>query len=185
MNLILPVGWLPLGVMSAAKGQIMPSILGLLGMTMIGTVSLWRAYRTTVGLYQGQPSNRKERPMAVVASPSSTGKPHNLLLEARLPGVSEPVSAMAGTGGLSSLIRSPEAKMMLLTPVIMIPVFGSMMFKGRHDVPELMRPLVAIGGMGFMLLGVLQLMSNQFGFDRDGFRVFVLCASVAAGHSAR
>ncbi len=40
-----------------------------------------------------------------------------------------------------------------------------------------MRPLIAIGGMGFVLLGMLQLMGNQFGFDRDGFRVFVLCAA--------
>ena len=31
--------------------------------------------------------------------------------------------------------------------------------------------------MVFVLLGVLQLMANQFGFDRDGFRVFVLCAA--------
>src|SRR5262249_59736893 len=36
------------------------------------------------------------------------------------------------------------------------------------------RRLVAVGGMVFVLLGVLQLMGNQFGFDRDGFRVFVL-----------
>ena len=28
-----------------------------------------------------------------------------------------------------------------------------------------------------MLLGVVQLTGNQFGFDRDGFRVFVLCAA--------
>ena len=40
-----------------------------------------------------------------------------------------------------------------------------------------MRPLVAIGGMAFVLLGVVQMMANQFGFDRDGFRVFVLSAA--------
>ncbi len=28
-----------------------------------------------------------------------------------------------------------------------------------------------------MLFGFVQLMANQFGFDRDGFRVFVLCAA--------
>ena len=31
--------------------------------------------------------------------------------------------------------------------------------------------------MAFVLFGVVQLMSNQFGFDRDGFRVFVLSAA--------
>ena len=67
VNLVLPVGWLPLGVMSAAEGRVMPSILGLLGMTLIGTASLWRAYRTTIGLYQGQSTNRKGRPATAAA----------------------------------------------------------------------------------------------------------------------
>ena len=35
-NLLLPVGWLPLGVFSAAEGRILPAILGLLGMGAIG-----------------------------------------------------------------------------------------------------------------------------------------------------
>jgi ABC-2 type transport system permease protein len=179
VNLILPIGWLPLGVVSAAEGRVLPSLLGLLGMTAIGTFSLWRAYRTTVGMYQGQTTNRKDRPVPVPAAAVSLAtarKPGVRFLETRLPGVSEPVSAIA-LGGFRALIRSPEAKMMLLTPVIMIPIFGSMVFKGRHDMPELVRPLLAMGGMGFVLLGVMQLMANQFGFDRDGFRVFVLSAA--------
>jgi hypothetical protein len=95
------------------------------------------------------------------------------MIEARLPGLSEPVAAIA-LGGLRALVRSPEAKMMLLTPLIMIPIFGSMLLNGRHSAPVLIRPLVAIGGMVLVLLGLLHLMGNQFGFDRDGFRVFVL-----------
>lgn len=67
--------------------------------------------------------------------------------------------------------------MMLLTPLIMNVIFGSMLLNGRQQVPELARPLVAIGGMVFVLLGMLQLTGNQFGFDRDGFRVFVLCTA--------
>jgi len=176
MNMILPIGWLPLGVMAMAEGRIMPAILGLLGMTLIGTGSLFRAYRTTIGLYQGQTSNGKRRPPPAVASPPTARKPRDLLLEARLPGLSEPVSAIA-LGGFRSLVRSPEAKMMLLSPLIMIPIFGSMLWRGRQSIPEPLRPLIAIGGMGLVLLGMLQLMANQFGFDRDGFRVFVLSAA--------
>jgi ABC-2 type transport system permease protein len=174
-NMVLPVGWLPLGVMAAAEGHVMPLILGMVGMSLIGTVSLWRAYRTTVGLYTGRSSNAKARraPAVAVASPVSARKPRTLLLEARLPGLSEPVSAVA-LGGFRSLVRSPEAKMMLLSPLIMIPIFGSMVWRGRGAIPESLRPLVAIGGMALVLLGVVQLMGNQFGFDRDGFRVFVL-----------
>ena len=115
MNMVLPVGWLPLGVMTAAEGRVMPSILGLVGMTLIGAASLWRAYRTTVGMYLGQSSSRKAgRCHARGRIAGERRKPRRLLLEARLPGMSEPVSAIA-LGGLRSLMRSPEAKMMLLT----------------------------------------------------------------------
>jgi hypothetical protein len=67
--------------------------------------------------------------------------------------------------------------MMLLTDLIMVPIFGSMAFKGHESMPVSTRPLVAIGGMVLMLFGVVQFMANQFGFDRDGFRVFVLSAA--------
>jgi hypothetical protein len=145
-------------------------------MTLIGTASLWRAYRTTVGQYQGQPTNRKSPPAPVVASPTAAREPGGLLLEARLPGVSEPVSAVA-LAGLRSLERAPEAKMMLLSPLITAVIFGSMLWRGRHGIPEMMRPQIALGAMVFVLLGMMQIAGNQFGFDRDGFRVFVLCAA--------
>ena len=174
-NMVLPVGWLPLGVLAAAEGRVLPLVLGMLGMSAIGAGSLWRAYRTTIGLYTGQSSNSNARlaPVAAVTTPGGVRKRRTLLLEARLPGLSEPVSAVA-LGGFRSLVRSPEAKMMLLSPLIMIPIFGSMIWRGRAGIPEALRPLVAIGGMVLVLFSVVQLMGNQFGFDRDGFRVFVL-----------
>ncbi len=175
-NMVLPVGWLPAGVMSAAEGRVVPSLLGLLGMTLIGTSSLWRAYNATVRQYQGLSTNRKARPAAGIGAPSNARKSTDLLLEARLPGCTEPVSAVA-LAGFQSLVRSPEAKMMLLTPVIMGPILGSMLWRQRHMIPESTRPLVATGGMVFVLMGVVQMMGNLFGFDRDGFRVFVLCAA--------
>jgi hypothetical protein len=176
-NAVLPLGWLPLGVMAAAEGNIGPAILGILGMTLIGATSLWRAYRTTVRLYQGDFTSRSSAPRPAVARPALAAPPGvPRMLEAALPGLSEPVSAIA-LAGLRSLIRAPEAKMMLLTPVIFGAFFGSMILKMPHDAVEGMRPLVAIGAIGIALFGVLQLMSNQFGFDRDGFRAFVLCAA--------
>src|SRR5208337_3433389 len=151
-NMVLPVGWLPLGVMSAAEGRVVPSILGLLGMTLIGTSSLWRAYHATVRQYQGLSTNRKARPVPVIAAPSSVRKSADLLLEARLPGFPEPVLAVA-LAGFQSLVRSPEAKMMLLTPVIMTPILGSMLWRERHGIAESVRPLAATAGMVFVLLG--------------------------------
>jgi hypothetical protein len=90
--------------------------------------------------------------------------------------MSEPVAAIA-LGGLRSLLRSPEAKMMLLSPLIMIPIFGMIFVRGGPTLPEPARPLIAVAGMAIILFGLLQLMGNQFGFDRDGFRVYVLSAA--------
>jgi hypothetical protein len=175
-NLVLPVGWLPLGVMSAAEGSVTPSLLGLLGMTLIGAASLRRAYRTTVGLYQGQFTSQRGRPARAAARPPRTGKPRVALLEARVPGVSEQAAAVA-LAGLRSLARAPETKMMLLSPVLLLIFFGATVWRARQNLPESMRPLVAIGGLALAPFCLLQILSNQFGFDRDGFRVFVLCAA--------
>ena len=171
-NTVVPAGWLPLGVMSAAEGRGLLALLGLAGMTLIGAASLWRAYRTTVRLFQGQTTNRKVREPAARAE--GDREPRNRLLETRLPWLSEPVSAIA-LGGFRSLLRSPEAKMALLTPLIMGGVFGSLALQNRQSLPEMFRPLLGIAAIVFVLFGLLQLMGNQFGIDRDGFRVFVLC----------
>ncbi len=173
-NTVLPPGWLPLGVRFAAEGRVAPSLLGLAGMTLIGAASLWRAYRTTLALYQGQATNRQGRlPAPRVEDRRGTG---GRLLELRLPGLSEPVSAIA-LAGFRSLSRSPEAKMALLSPLFMGGIFGSMLFRGHHDVPESLRTLYGIGAIVLVLFGLLQLMSNMFGTDGSGFRVFVLCAA--------
>jgi hypothetical protein len=67
--------------------------------------------------------------------------------------------------------------MMLLTPLILTVVAGGAIFRQPHGIPDVFRPLIAYGGMMMVLFGMLQLMANQFGFDRDGFRVLVLSAA--------
>ena len=68
-----------------------------------------------------------------------------------------------------------QAKMLLLTPFFMVIVFGSMLITRKSDVGDLGRTLLAFGAMAMTLLSFVQLVGNQFGFDRGGFRVFVLC----------
>ena len=176
VNMVVPIGWLPLSVMAAAEGSFVPSILGLLGMTSIGAISLYRAYRTTVGMYQGQQTSRKGQPAPAVMK--STRKTE----ASEKPGGSEPAARVRAGG--SGRARRPaitaaraEAKMMLISPLVMCVIFGSMLWRSRGNIAEPFRPFVAIGGIMFVLLGVVQLMANQFGFDRDGFRVFVLSAA--------
>jgi hypothetical protein len=98
------------------------------------------------------------------------------LLERSLPGLSEHAAAIA-LAGFRALTRAPEAKMMLLTPVILLAVFGSMVLSRSANVPEMVRPLMATGAVAMVLLSMGQLVGNQFAFDRAGFRVFVLCAA--------
>jgi ABC-2 type transport system permease protein len=192
LNVLVPLGWLPAGAMAAAEGNVLPAVLGTLGLALIGGGSLWRSYRTTVRYYTGQfgsgktaavavptlPSACEGRPLAGSgsAAPAAAGPPRTLLLERRLPWVSEQAAAVA-LGGLRSLTRAPEAKMMLLTPVIMVLVFGSLFF-ARPDKPaDEFRPLMAFGALSMTVFSMGQLVGNQFGFDRDGFRVFVLSAA--------
>ncbi len=177
VNLVLPVGWLPLGVTTTTQGEAVPAVLAFLGMATIGVASLRWAHRTTVRIYQGDYTARQSLPAPVPATPArAAGKAGLLLVERRLPGFSEPVSAIA-LGCFRALVRSPEAKMMLLTPLLLGAVFGSTFVRGQNNLPELARPLIASGGILLVLFGMLQLMANQFGFDRDGFRAFILCAA--------
>src|SRR5207237_268822 len=54
VNMIIPVGWLPYGVMTSVEGRILPSMLAILGLAVIGTASLKRSYATTLRLYTGR-----------------------------------------------------------------------------------------------------------------------------------
>ena len=179
INAILPPGWLPLGAMSLAEGSILPSLLGTLGLTLIGLASLRRSYRTTVGLYTGRFSAGKRSvaehaPSEPIISAPKTKETPARFLEIRLPGLSEHTSAIA-LAAFRSLLRAPETKLMLLTPIIMVFVLGGMMIRNSTTVAASLRPLLAFGAMAMILLGKGDLLSNQFGFDRNGFRVFILC----------
>jgi ABC-2 type transport system permease protein len=175
-NLVLPPGWLPLGAMGLAEGNVFPALLGMLAMSLIGTASLWRAYRTTVRLYTGQ-FTAGTTP-AIVARPVEAIKekavrPPDGLIARKILWLSEPASAIA-LGCFRSLTRAPEAKMLLLSPVFLVVIFGGMFWRGNLDVPEMARPLMAYGAMATIFLTLIQLVGNQFGLDRSGFRIFVL-----------
>ncbi|MGQ0636140.1 MAG: hypothetical protein ACT4QC_16125 [Planctomycetaceae bacterium] len=175
-NLILPIGWLPLGVMAAAEGNMAPAALGTLGMTLIGAASLRRAYRTTLGLYQGQYTSGTIQQAPRRAVTKTVRKPGDTLLARRVPGLSEPAAAVA-LASLRSLLRAPEAKMMTVGTFLMAAVFVSAILRQAHLIPVPARPFVAIGALAFVLLVLLQVMANQFGFDRDGFCAYVLSAA--------
>jgi hypothetical protein len=169
-SMILPPGWLGLGIADLVDGSPVAALLGTAGLALIGAVSLSRSYRTTLRLYTGQ--FRSGKPRAVLAAPKEK-RARTLLLEWRLPGVPEPAAAVA-LASVRWLIRAPEAKLMLLGPIIMAGVFGSMLLSRTDSVAPAIRPFLAFGAMGMALLGTVGFLGNQFGFDRGGFRVYVL-----------
>lgn len=178
VNLVLPPGWLPYGAAAASEGNALPPLLGTLGLALIGAASLRRSYRTTLRLYTGHFSSGKLRgpPRAARGAERKITRPAShsaALLERRLPGLSEHASIVA-LANFRALIRAPEAKMVLLSPVIMIVVFGGMFLTRPGNLNEFLRPMMAAGAMTFLLFMLVGLAGNLFGFDRAGFRAFVL-----------
>jgi ABC-2 type transport system permease protein len=172
INLVLPPGWLALGAMELAEGNPGLALLGTLGLGLIGTVSLWRAYRTTVRYYTGQFNARQT--LAPAAPPAALDRAPAYFLEKRVPWVSEAAAAIA-LASLRSLLRAPEAKMLLLSPIILIVLFGSLFLSGSMTPAEKVRPLLPFSASALVLFSLVSLVGNQFGFDRSGFRVYVLC----------
>ena len=92
----------------------------------------------------------------------------------KLPWLSEPCTAVA-LASFRSLTRAPEAKMLLLTPIFMIFGIAMLLVNLPEEMPEIVSPLVVFGAMSMVQFTLIQIVGNQFGFDRSGFRVFVLC----------
>jgi hypothetical protein len=174
LSTVLPPGWLPLGAEGLADGAVLPMLLGTLGLGLIGSLSLWRAYRTTLRLYTGHYTSKEQKAAAPKAPAPPPDPSRVLMVERRLPWVNDAVSAVA-TAGFRSLTRAPEAKMAFLAPVIMVVVFGGIIASSGGDAPAWLRPLAAFGAaMMIQFIAGLQLLANQFGYDRAGFRAYVL-----------
>ena len=171
-SVVVPPGWLALGAADLAAGAAAPALLGTLGLGLIGAASLRRAYRTTLRLYTGEFSGQGRHAAPAPAVPFDPSRVR--LMERRLPWVPEQASAVA-VAALRSLTRAPEVKMALVAPLIMVAVFAGGALSADVTPPAALRPLVAFGAgaMGLLLCGV-QLLGNQFGYDRTGFRAYVL-----------
>jgi hypothetical protein len=174
----IPLLWLPLGARTLAEGHVWPAMLGACGMFAIGVCGLACAYRGTLRFYQGG-ENKKPVPTPVVTPTANSGK--KILLEWTLPAIPEEAATMA-LARLRSRGRAPEVKMALAMNVMIFFVIGAGVFLRRTGPgPALGEPLsatiqslVAGGVVAVTFFGLMQLMFNHFGFDRDGFRAIVL-----------
>ncbi len=176
LNVALPPGWLALGSASAAEGNVLAALLGTAGFAIVGGASLWRAYRTVLRLYLGDFTGAKKTPapLADIAPTPRADRPAATFLDRALPWISEQ-AAVVTLAGFRSLTRAPEAKMLLLSPLFMLVICGGLYFRmGSQEIPSEVRPLIAYAVIAMTLVMLLQIMGNQFGFDRAGFRIFVL-----------
>jgi len=169
-NLILPVGWLPFGAVSLSEGRFLPPVLCTLGMSAMGGASLWRAYRATMRM-QTRDSSAAPRPSPRSATDAA---PKPLFVARAIPGLSDQVAAVALTS-FCNILRSSEAKMMLLAPLMFLCMFASMMILGpKEGFPREAVPLALFAGIGVTSFSVSQFLSNSFGLDRSGFRSYIL-----------
>ncbi|WP_020471665.1 ABC transporter permease [Zavarzinella formosa] len=178
LNMVLPPGWLPLGADGLAGGNPLPTLLGTLGFSLIGAGSLWRAYRTTLRLYTGQFTagsvTAPNTPAVVKSATSAKPDPNRVrLVEYEISWIPEQAAGVA-FAGFRSLTRAPEAKMLLVMPIIFGVIFGGIFIANAPSIPPAYRPFLAFAGMAMMMFSMQQLIGNQFGYDRAGFRAFVM-----------
>ncbi len=168
---LAPPLWIGNGAMSLANGNPSPTILAAAALFGIGGLGLARAYRSTRRFYEGWTSDKKAKPIRK-ERPATPAR--GSLLEWRLPGISEDAAAMM-LASLQSLRRATEVKTALAYNAIMILFFAgtAMLSHSRH--PSFRMQLFYATGIALLpFLGMTYLMTNQFGFDRSGFRTLVL-----------
>ena len=168
---IIPIGWLPYGARAAFEGRPLPMVLGALGYLAIAAASLGRSYRRTLATTTGVEKRRRGEPAREPEPRRSSESP---LIERVLPFVSERTAGVA-FAGMVSMLRSPEVKMVLLGPLILLGLFGLMIVQHpeREALADL-APLVTLGAAATGFLGIVQLLQNQFGLARAGFRAYLL-----------
>ena len=171
----VPVLWVPDGALALAQGNALPAVLGSLGALLLGAAGLARAYRATMKFYLGQEKVKAVPVRAEIAGGGGRSGPcRKNFIEKRVPYVSEEVAALA-LAFFRSMTRAPEIRIALFTnAVVVIVVFGALfsnVLKGKTGMFQLFS---VTGAVGFTFFGLVQLMFNQFGYDREGFRSLVL-----------
>ena len=118
----------------------------------------------------------------VLESPGSTsgkrGTPMREVWTRRLPGMTAPASAVA-LAQLRLALRTPRGRSILLSPLVVFLIFGSMMYKNAGSAD--MGPFQFSSGIGlatvcsfFSVLSVLPIATNQFAVDRAGLTLALL-----------
>lgn len=175
--LFFPLGWLPLGAHQVYAGNYGLALLCILGLFSLTALSLRRSYRTTLSFVTGVGSAGERAPgkLPKAKAPQQDRVQSGPLFVGRsLPWIAEPV-ACVGLAGMRNLWKAPEFKLVFLMPLILL-ILALVMLITREapEVHRLLRPAVGLGGLMLGVVSMQQILQNQFGMDRDGFRALVL-----------
>jgi hypothetical protein len=154
-------------------------------MLAVGTLSIRRNFRQTLRYYRGEndPSfggKTKRAPSApvngqqIVSEVRKSPDPSKLrMLEWKLPWVSEETNAIM-TMTWQSMSRAPEVKLYFLLPLV-APVILFFLLRNLQ-LPKIdeLKAAIVVASSGFTWFISSSMLGNQFGFDRSGFRAFVL-----------
>jgi ABC-2 type transport system permease protein len=174
----IPPLWLPAGAQALAEKNPLPALLGTLGCLAIGALGLRRAYRSTVRFYHGETGGQAAVKIKISGEAKKTSasraKDKKEFLELSIPFVPEQSAALA-LATFRSLLRAPEVKMAWASSFISVVVLGTMLcLRSPPHLSDPAKSFVATGTIAFSLFLLVQFFANQFGFDRDGFRVLIL-----------
>ena len=172
VNLVLPPGWFALGAAGLADGAALPALAGTLGLTLIGVVALRLSYRTALRVAKGSDGGASRAAPVTVAVKTTTTR----FAEWRLPGVPEPAAAVA-VSAFRAMSRSAEIRATMIGSVVMLVLFAIGLYAaadGLARLPAEARPALGFAAVGFLTALSSGLVGNLFGFDRAGFRAYVL-----------
>jgi hypothetical protein len=173
------------GFASSWKALFFTVALGLVGVQFLR----W-SYRSTLAYWMGEIGLKRSAPKIVtdrsngieiegisgasgLQATTATKDGKRRMHEWSFPLIDEEVSATVAMT-LASMKRAPEVKMYLLMPLI-APIIMLAFLRGKA-VPEndYLKCLIVCGFAAFILLMSCGVAGNTFGFDRAGFRTFVL-----------
>ncbi len=167
----IPLLWVAQSASALDDSRPRPAVLAILGGLALGSGALWLGYRGTDRFYRAGGKVRRLPPTA-----RAEDRPFvpSQFLERRLPGCSEETSAVA-LATMRSHLRASEVKMVLFGQIVMNVALGFVFL--RPSGAAILHRFQSATGTTIVLLslfGAVQLFFNQFGFDRDGFRAYVL-----------
>lgn len=180
----IPPLWMAQGAFGLRQGKLLPALGGFAGLSFLTWMGLALAYRSALRFYTAE-SKSKSTPTASPAGPTTvpnvdavpSGAPlptASLLVERGLPGVPHDTAGLA-LATLRGMLRAPEVKMIMVGPLIMMIVFGSLFSAGdRRSMPDAFRMFIPTASICLLFFTLMQVKLNQFGFDRNGFRALVL-----------